>query len=333
MALISHTELPALDDLRDEGLEVATVEHLAESALPKLSIGLLNLMPDAALAATDRQFLRLVGAFSDRADILVSPFTLAAESRGERARRHIAAHYLDFEEVRESGLDALIITGANPAQHHLSREGFWDGLVDVVTWARDNCRSVLCSCLASHAVLEIEQGVRRAKLPDKRWGVFDHRVLHRHWLVEGIAGRVAAPHSHWYDMTSAMFESAGARPIIEGDEAGVHLAVSDDDFYVLFQGHPEYEHVSLFKEYAREIDRYFSGERGDYPPYPSHYLDDGARSTLDEYRTLVDAARAAGNVRPPIPRVADWSGSPPWSHPGSVIYRNWLTRVLSGVSA
>ena len=55
--------------------------------------------------------------------------------------------------LKKQGLDALIITGANPAAQHLEDEPFWDGLCEVVAWAKENVTSTLCSCLASHALV------------------------------------------------------------------------------------------------------------------------------------------------------------------------------------
>ena len=62
MPLVAYSELPAFETLRLEGVEVTTPELAAQSNLSDLRIGLLNLMPDAALRATDRQFIRLVSA-------------------------------------------------------------------------------------------------------------------------------------------------------------------------------------------------------------------------------------------------------------------------------
>ena len=46
----------------------------------------------------------------------------------------------------------MIISGANVETPALELEAFWHPLVRVVEWAKDNVASVLCSCLASHAL-------------------------------------------------------------------------------------------------------------------------------------------------------------------------------------
>lgn len=331
MALVAHSSLPAFETMKSEGVRVTDPAGAGDR--PHVSVGLLNLMPDAALRATDRQFIRLVSAVADEMDIWVYPFTVAAEHRGEEARRHIADHYVTFEEVAKGGLDALIVTGANPAQDRLEQESFWSGLGEVLDWASSEVGSILCSCLATHAVMQKYRGVVRKRLPEKRWGVYSHHRLVDHPLLEGLDETVEAPHSHWYDMTRDEFESVGLTVVLESEEAGVHMAVDDDDFYVFFQGHPEYDVISLLKEYRRELARYWRGERRDYPPVPDHYFSDEAVARLVEYRPVLEEARRTG-AQPPRLDEAELlpKETHTWNAEGKVIYRNWLRRVRPGLS-
>lgn len=327
MALVAHSALPAFETMRREGVHLVAPGEAG--GLPTVSVGLLNLMPDAALRATDRQFVRLLTAAADELDIWVHPFTVAAEHRGAEARRHVTDHYTTFEDAVERGLDALIITGANPAQDDLEAETFWAGLEEVLDWATASTRSILCSCLATHAVLQKYRGLRRTRLPEKRWGVYSHRVVEDHPLLDGLDAWVEAPHSHWYDVTREEFESVGLRVVLESDEAGVHMAVDDEDFYVLFQGHPEYDLISLLKEYRRELGRYWRGERKDYPPLPEHYFSDEAIAELADYRPILESARARGSQPP---RLSEEELLPKdthsWNEEGKVVYRNWLRHLV-----
>jgi homoserine O-succinyltransferase len=328
MALIEHSKLPAFTTMRDEGVPVRSPSGVSD--LPTVAVGLLNLMPDAALRATDRQFIRLLSAAADEIDIRVHPFTVAAEHRGEEARRHIAEHYETFGEVKEAGVDALVVTGANPAEDELEREAFWEGLGDVLDWATSSTRSILCSCLATHAVLQKYRGMRRRRLPQKRWGVYSHEVLKEHPLLEGLDGQVEAPHSHWYDVTREEMESVGLTVVLESEEAGVHMAVDDDDFYVFFQGHPEYDLISLLKEYRRELGRYWRAERDDYPPVPEHYFSDDALAELDDYRPVLEKAKREGRQPPRLDEAELLpKDSHTWNGEGRVIYRNWLHRIVA----
>lgn len=326
MALVVNSTLPAFDSMRREGVRLITDDH--STGRPRVSVGLLNLMPDAALRATDRQFIRLVSAEADEVDIELFPFTVAAERRGDEARQHVADHYTTFDRVAGHGLDALIVTGANPAEDELEREAFWHGLGEVLDWARESTYSILCSCLATHAVLQRYKGMKRTLLPEKRWGVYSHYVLKDHPLLDGLSGLIDAPHSHWYDVTRQEMESVGLTVLLESEEAGVHMAVDDDDFYVLFQGHPEYDLISLLKEYRRELGRYWRGERADYPPVPDHYFDARAIEQLEDYRPVLEAAKQSGR-RPPRLNEPELlpHGLHSWNRDGKIIYRNWLHHV------
>jgi homoserine O-succinyltransferase len=328
MALVAHSSLPAFSTMKEEGVAVSAPDEPGDG-LPAVSVGLLNLMPDAALRATDRQFVRLVAASADELDIFVYPFTVAAESRGDEARRHVSDHYSNFDEVRETGLDALIVTGANPAEDDLEREAFWGGLGDVLDWAQESTSSILCSCLATHVVLQRYRGTVRKRLPEKMWGLYQHRILADHPLLDGLDGPVEAPHSHWYDVTRSEMEAAGLTVLMESEEAGVHMAVDDADSYVFFQGHPEYDLVSLLKEYRREIGRFYRGERDDYPPVPDNYFDAESLKRLEKYRTILEQARDEGSDPPRLDEADLLPKQPhPWNEQGQVIYRNWLRRIV-----
>ena len=329
MPLVAHSELPSFAKLRDEGIAVASLGEASDS-LPSLRIGLLNMMPDAAIQATERQFLRLVAAYGAKANIHVYPFSLPAEFRSDVATAHIEAHYATFSALREQGLDALIITGANPINDDITREAFWPSLLEVIEWGRAHVESILCSCLATHAVMHEYYGTTRVELPQRQWGVYDHEVLDAgHPLLAGVDAPVIAPHSHRYAVSRLDMENAGVDVLIASPEAGVHMAVSaDESNFVFFQGHPEYDAISLLKEYKREIQRFLTGNRSSYPPFPEHYLDDAAKDRLGAYQRQVTESDFEQETLPPFPEDELADGlSNTWFDAGQIIYRNWMARI------
>ena len=330
MPLVAHNALPTFARLRAEGRLVLDAERARDQDIRPLHVGLLNMMPDAALEATERQFFRLVGASNPIAQLHVHPFTLESVARGALARAHVARHYDTVEGVREQGLDALILSGANVTRPDLSEEAFWDELVELVGWADEAVTSTLCSCLATHAVLVPRHGVRRTPLPVKRWGVYDHAVTDRsHPLVSGVNTHTPAPHSRGNDVPREAFEAAGLHVLMEGEAAGVQLAVSADGLRtVYFQGHPEYDAVSLPKEYKREIGRRARGEIDAWPPLPENVFDAHSVALLGEYRERVEAALARGAEVPAfpeghlVPRLRNT-----WVDGGKSLVGNWLGLV------
>lgn len=300
MPLVAHNDLPTFERLRKERVTVLTRARAASQVIRELHVGLLNMMPDAALEATERQFFRLVGESNPIAQFYVHPFTIPALPRGEAGQAHIDRYYESFDAIREQGLDALIITGANVTHANLSQEPFWEPLIEVIDWAWGNVTSTLCSCLATHAVMQFRHGQKRVKQPKKVWGVFEHRVTEpRHPLVADVNTRFNVPHSRWNDISRAQFEAAGLHVLAESDVAGVHLAVSNDGLRtVFFQGHPEYDTVSLLKEYKRDALLGAQGKLPQRPPFPENYFDGFSRALLDEYQ-----ARLAAGEKPEFPEA------------------------------
>jgi homoserine O-succinyltransferase len=330
MPLVANTKLPAFDRLRQEGETVIPGDVALQQEIRELHIGLLNMMPDTALAATERQFFRLIGESNQIAQFYMHPFTLKELSRGPEAAAHVAQYYESFDAIKAQGLDALIITGANVTQPELAKEPFWEPLIEVIDWAYANVTSTLCSCLATHAVLQFRYGQTRRHMGFKRWGVYSHRVLDRHHpLVLGVNTRFDVPHSRYNDVSRAQFEAAGLHVLAESDEAGVHLAVSEDQFrLVFFQGHPEYDIISILKEYKREVRRFIRGERDAYPPYPENYFSQQSEAILDEYRQQVIAARDGGQTAPDLPEsliVNKLDNT--WHDTAEAVINNWIGKV------
>nr|WP_296748588.1 homoserine O-succinyltransferase [Thioalkalivibrio sp.] len=330
MPLVAHTDLPAFSRLREEGGTVLPSHYALHQDIRAMHIGLLNMMPDAALAATERQFFRLVGESNQIAQFYMHPFTLAELPRGPGGRAHVEQYYETFETIKQSGLDALIITGANVNQPDLAMEPFWEPLAEVVDWAWNHVTSTLCSCLATHAVMQSRYGERRRHRGPKLWGVFDHRVVDRgHPLVAGVNTRFDVPHSRFNDVSREQFERHGLKVLVESERAGVHLAVSRDGFrMVFFQGHPEYDSISLLKEYKREVNRFISGERDDFPPVPENYLAPQAAAILDEHRERVVQSLQRRAPAPPMPEtlLLDRLDNT-WHDSALAVVNNWIGNV------
>ncbi len=300
MPLVAHNQLPSFERLRGEGIKVLTPVTAQHQDIRELHIGLLNMMPDAALGATERQFFRLIGESNPIAQFYVHPFTLDEIPRSKKASDYLAQYYESFTAIREMGLDALIITGANVTGPDLSSQPFWEPLIEVFDWAWENVTSTLCSCLATHAVMEFRYGQKRQLQSEKNWGVFPHHILNtgqnkKHPLINDINTRFDVPHSRWNTVSPQQFHDKKLRILVESDDNMVHLATSPDGFrHVLFQGHPEYDTISLLKEYKREVMLYYQGKLEQYPPFPQHYLGTFEKAILNEYRFLCDSARQQG---------------------------------------
>ena len=330
MPLVAHNALPTFERLRAEGEDVLSVERAEHQDIRELHVGLLNMMPDSALLVTEKQYMRLIGACNRITQIYVYPFSVPGLARSAEALAHIEAYYATFDELKETGLDALIISGANVTNPSIDLEPFWGPLQEVIEWAADNVTSILCSCLATHALVKHLYGLDREPFGKKLWGVYRHRVCDRsHPLTQDVNTQFDAPHSRWNDIPRAKWDDAGLRVLAESEDAGVHLATSPDGFRIIyFQGHPEYDRNSLLKEYKREVGRFLTGDLESPPPYPEHYMTPDSDHLAQTYLRDTLAAQAHGEGPPEFPEASfDAHLDNTWGDTGRALFNNWLGLV------
>lgn len=330
MPLVAHMPLPTFSQLSQQGQEILSLDHALRQDIRELHIGFLNMMPDAALQVTEQQFMRLIGSCNQIAQFFVYPFTIPGLPRSPKTQKYIDKYYTSFEKLKEDGLDALIITGANVANPTLNQEPFWEPLQAIINWASKNVTSVLSSCLATHAIVQALYSIERQPLPKKRWGVYTHRIMQpEHPLLLNINTRFDVPHSRHNDISRAQLEAAGFTVLVYSEEGGVHMAVSPDQFRIVYlQGHPEYDRNSLLKEYKREVIRFLNNERETYPPHLDNYFSPQAILIVDEYQKIVQTGLRQDTPIPPFPEEQILQHlDNTWRDTGKSIFNNWLGLV------
>lgn len=330
MPLVAHTQLPTFQRLQAEGENILHPDRASHQHIRELHIGFLNMMPDAALEATERQFFRLVGACNQIAQFHVHPFTIEGVPRSVATQAHINQYYETFEQLKQDGLDALIISGANVTHQRIQDECFWLPLTEVFAWAKQNVTSILCSCLATHALIQFCYGIERTRLPIKRWGVYAHKVIDRkHPLIAEINTRFDVPHSRFNEVFQVDLQQHGIKTLASSPEAGVHLAVSPDGFRIVyFQGHPEYDEISLMKEYKREVMRFINHDTEQYPSLPEHYFNAELQAVFNAYAEQVKQALKTNQAILPFPEQNIKSSlDNTWRDTAKAVFNNWLGKV------
>ena len=329
MPLVQFNNFPSIDRVQSEGVSVCVHDEI-DHDLPRLNIGFLNMMPDAAVSATERQFLRLLGA-NQNVNCYFYPFNISGVSRSPELLSHIDNYYFDLDQIKSKQLDALVVTGANVSQPLLSNESFWDELIDVLSWAKNNVSSTVCSCLATHAAVKVLYGVDRKHLGDKCWGVFKHETVNRdHVLTNKVNPTIAMCHSRFNDISAKDFVKNNISVLIESNEVGVQLAAEKDMSVIYFQGHPEYDDISLLKEYKREIINYLTGARNDYPPTPQNYFDSASLKVAEEFKNLVLNADSHVEVMKDFPEIdLRKNVENMWGTAAHSIFDNWLDYLAS----
>jgi homoserine O-succinyltransferase len=295
--------------------------------LDAIDIGLVNNMPDAALEQTERQFISLLKAAAGERRIRVKLFHVPEIARAGAARERVELHYAPIDELWESRLDGLIVTGNEPRMPDLRAEPYWRTLAKIVDWAETNTRSTIWSCLAAHAAVLHLDGIARHALAEKCFGVFTSAVSAEHPLMRGLAARVAIPHSRWNELRERELRAAGYTILTRSDAAGVDMfARQGTSLFVFFHGHPEYEARTLMGEYRRDVRRFLRGERESYPSLPNDYFDERTTRRLAEFRLRALADRREALIET-FPRCSEETLPARWRPAAERLMANWLGQL------
>jgi homoserine O-succinyltransferase/O-acetyltransferase len=295
-------------------------ERTAES---ELTIALINNMPDSALKATERQFMRLVQAAAGQRRIRFHCFSLPSVARAKLAKEHIDKDYTDIGELDRLQIDGLIVTGAEPIAPTLPEERYWREFTGLIDWAKTNTRSTIWSCLAAHAAVLHLDGIERQRLAQKCSGIYDCAKAADDWLTSDLPRSIKVSHSRLNEVRESDLGARGYRILTRSAEAGVDIFARDfESRFVFFQGHPEYDDHSLQREYMRDIARFLAGERREYPALPVSYFDAETEEVLSNFeqharserRPEIAAELPGLTLRPDVP-----AGSA-----ATAIFRNWL---------
>jgi homoserine O-succinyltransferase len=309
--------------LIDRGPAGGSIRNTSERLL---ELGLVNNMPDAALESTERQFIELLQAASQDIPVRLRLFALPDVPRTPAGREHLSSGYRAIDELWNSRLDGLIVTGTEPRAPVLSDEPYWGSLTRVMAWAQENTASTVWSCLAAHAAVLHLDGIDRQPREEKLSGVFDCAKASDHPLLAGLPVRIRIPHSRCNGLHEPGLASRGYTILTRSTDAGVDAFVKQSgSLFVFFQGHPEYDERALLREYRRDVGRYLRQEQETYPAMPQGYFDEVAIGAL---ATFAERARLQRNERllDSFPTAFVERRLRPLDRaPVSRLYHNWLS--------
>jgi homoserine O-succinyltransferase len=298
-----------------------------------ITIGLVNNMPDAALLATERQFLRLIEPASETHDVQLRLFYLPEIGRSDAARMQLNARYAPLDALPEAGIDGLIVTGCEPVKPNLADEPYWASLVRLIEWSKAHTISTIWSCLAAHAAVLHLDGIVRQKLPEKLVGVYAFQHASNHALLRDITSPLHVPHSRLNGLQAADLAECDYELLTHSREAGVDaFAKKYESLFVFLQGHPEYEVDSLYREYRRDVTRYTGGQQHQFPALPENYFDRQASRALTAFAEQARAARCAALLEH-FPLIeADRLSRTDWRAPAACLFSNWLGYITEAKS-
>ena len=297
--------------------------------LEGVKLGIVNNMPDAALQATERQFMRLLRQAAGDIRIDFHCFSLPSVVRSQTSQWRVERQYTDIAQLGRLQLDGLIVTGAEPVAATLPEEPFWQELTDMIDWAQTNTRSTIWSCLAAHAAVLHLDGIERRRLDTKCSGIYDCAKVTRNWLTDDVPSPLKISHSRLNELRADELAARGYQLLTASPEAGVDIFAKQlGSQFVFFQGHPEYDALSLEREYLRDISRFLAGQRDTYPAFPVGYFDTETEQRLASFEQRAHLERRPG-LSAELPdrtlRQDNAAGAA-----ATAIFRNWLGYLSKG---
>lgn len=226
----------------------------------------------------------------------------------------------------------MIVTGAEPVAPELDQEPYWRDLTELIDWAKANTRSTIWSCLAAHAAVLHLDRIARRPLPAKCHGIFDCEAVTGDSLTRAAPAPLKVSHSRLNEIAESDLAQAGYQVLTRSAQAGVDVFVRQyASRFVFFQGHPEYDALSLQREYLRDIGRYLARERENYPRLPVSYFDAATEEKLARFEKRARHERhpALTNDLPALTLRGDIAAGTA----AAALFRNWLQYLAADTDA
>ena len=248
-----QNDLPAKGILENENIFVMDEDRAMHQNIRPLSICILNLMP--VKQDTELQLLRALS--NTPLQIAVSFMKMNSHVSLNTPIQHLNQFYKTFDELKNNKFDGLIITGAPVEQIPFEEVDYWKELCEIMDWSRKHVFSTFHICWGAQAGLYYHYGLKKYLLPQKKFGVYEHRVMNRKVpLVRGFDDYFMAPHSRHTEVRTEDIRKVKELTILaESEEAGVFLAIADEGRRIFVMGHPEYDRYTLDKEYKRDKEK------------------------------------------------------------------------------
>ena len=265
MPIRINNDLPAKKILEDENIFVMDMNRAMTQDIRPLKIVIMNLMP--IKQDTELDLLRSLSNTPLQVDVTFLR-TRSHESKNT-SMTHLDTFYTYFDDIKDHRFDGMIITGAPVELNDFEEVDYWDELVEIMEWTKTNVTSTLHICWAAQAGLYYHHGIHKKVLDKKVSGVYEHRTMHKKTLlVRGFDDRFYAPHSRNTEADRWEIRNHSDLTILaDSDEVGPFLIMAEEGRKIYVIGHPEYDVMTLHKEYVRDMGR------GLNPEIPENYYE------------------------------------------------------------
>ncbi|MBP3459072.1 MAG: homoserine O-succinyltransferase [Lachnospiraceae bacterium] len=253
MPIKTQSDLPAKEILENENIFVMDEYRALHQNIRPLQICILNLMP--VKQDTELQLLRALSNTPLQVDVTF--LNMKSHISLNTSANHLNKFYVSFEDIKWKKFDGLIITGA-PVEHMEFEEvDYWEELVEVMEWSKKNVTSTFHICWGAQAGLYYHFGLQKRLMPEKVFGVFEHKVMNRKIpIVRGFDDYFMAPHSRHTEVAAEDIHNCKELTVLaESEEAGVYLAMAGEGKQFFVMGHSEYDRLTLRDEYFRDVNK------------------------------------------------------------------------------
>lgn len=251
MPLKLPNQLPAIELLKKENIFVIDYSRATQQDIRPLRIAILNLMPLKITTETD--LIRLLS--NSPLQIEVTFMKIKSHTPKNTPIEHMKAFYTDFEEMRQQKYDGLIVTGAPVEQMPFEEVSYWSEITDIFDWARSHVTSTLYICWAAQAGLYHFYQIPKYELPEKKFGIFEHRILDPLCpIFRGFDDTFYIPHSRHTEVREEdILKVPDLTLLSNSDEAGVYMVMARNGREFFVTGHAEYSPLTLDQEYWRDV--------------------------------------------------------------------------------
>lgn len=253
MPIKTQGDLPAKEILENENIFVMDENRAIHQDIRPLQVCILNLMP--LKEDTELQILRALSNTPLQVDITF--LKVKSHEAQNVSANHLNKFYTTFDYIKGQKFDGMIITGA-PIEHLAYEEvDYWEELCTIMEWTKTHVTSTLHICWGAQAGLYYHLGIEKTLLSKKLFGIYPFRVLKRKVpLVRGFDDVFYAPVSRYTTIKTEDIEACGELTVLaKSKEAGVFLCTANEGKQIFVMGHPEYDRITLDKEYRRDLEK------------------------------------------------------------------------------
>lgn len=251
MPIIISKELPAYDVLRGEKIFVMDSVRAVTQDIRPLEVAIVNLMPTKEV--TETQLMRLLG--NTPLQVNIHLIGTASYKSTHVSEAHMHKFYRSIDEVRGMKFDGMIVTGAPVETIPFEEVKYWDELVSIMDFARENVTSTIYICWGAQAALYHFYGIGKQLLPKKLFGIYPtYATQENDMLLKGMDDTFYIPHSrHTRIDEDAVRKCPHIKVLAVSPEAGIAIAKTHDNRSFFFTGHAEYDRFTLKNEYERDL--------------------------------------------------------------------------------